>query len=296
IFNGPGASASVSGFRMGMWVSGGGALYLSAFFSWGVVYALMAMCVMVGIFATLVLPEPDHCNDCATTPDGTKLMQTFRQEMANGLYPAIVSFFKKPDWLIVLTFVFLYKIGDTVLNMISIPFLLEIGFSKIEIANVAKTFGIAAMMVGGIIGGISIMRFGIVRNLMVSTAMLVISCLLFMLQARMGSNLELLVFTMGFENLACGISAATLIAYFSSMCNPPNTATMFAILSSFSSMARVSLSVIAGWTADHVSWETFFGLVAIGCTCALVFIWTHATELTGEKFIQRKQGHFPSAR
>ncbi len=262
---GPGASSSILGFRLGMWVSGGGALYLSTLFSWVTVYCLMAAIVIVGMVTTLLIPRP---RQEPALPKNNKSVRL-------AMWPAITSFFKEQDWPIILMFIVCYKVGDTVLNMMSMPFLREIGFSNAEIAAITKTFGIFAMVVGGVIGGLMLMQLSIQSNLVICVSLLMTSCLMFMIQASLGHNITFLVFTVGIENLACGMSAAALIAYLSRLCHIPHTATHYALFSSFTSLARLVLSSAAGWMADQMSWTNFYAIIAIACLPALIIIFRH---------------------
>ncbi|MBL0942677.1 MAG: MFS transporter, partial [Alphaproteobacteria bacterium] len=272
---GQGASASVLGFRLGMWVSGGGALYLAAIFkNWSLVYTLMAACVSIGIVATLFVSEPSLNNRAnlkkfkASSFSTNNLKKFFHTRFKLSL----TSFFNKEDWFLILAFIFLFKIGDTILNMMSIPFLFEIGFSKVEIAHIAKSFGIMAMIIGGIVGGFLLSYMSMVNNFLLCIILQIISCMLFMLQAYIGHHIGFLILTMGIENLACGISATTLVFYFSNLCHYPHTATHYALLSSFSSIARLGLSMLAGWLADALPWANFYALGAIGCLPCLMLL------------------------
>jgi len=273
---GQGASASVLGFRLGMWVSGGGALYLAAIFkNWSLVYTVMAAFVTVGMVATFLVPESHTLNTGSLITKAkassfcTHNLRIFFQIKFKA---ALTSFFNKGDWLLIITFIFLFKVGDTVLNMMSIPFLLEVGFSKIEIAHIAKSFGIMAMIFGGMLGGLLLSYMSMINNLLLCTILQMISCVLFMLQAYIGHHIGFLIVTMGIENLACGISATTLVLYFSSLCQPPYTATHYALLSSFSSIARLGFSMLAGWMADALPWASFYALGAIGCLPCLMLL------------------------
>lgn len=264
---GPGASASVLGFRLGMWVSGGGALYLAHLVeNWFIVYWIMAMFVGVGMVATLLLKEPQH----PASTSAEKAM-CFREKLTKSIIPAFREFGRRPDFFPIIIFIFLFKIGDTVLNMISIPFLIDIGFTNFEIANIAKSFGICAMIVGGVFAGMLQVNRPPIFNLTLSSALLVLSSVMFMIQAHIGHNTNFLILTMGIENFACGMSATALIAYLSTLCRQPDTATHFAILSSFCSFSRIGLSIAAGWLADQVHWVSYFAI--IGSLTTLTLIW-----------------------
>ncbi|MBP6986634.1 MAG: MFS transporter [Alphaproteobacteria bacterium] len=268
-FLGPGASASVLGFRIGMWVSGGGALYLSYLTNdWSIVYGLMALCVGIGMMATLLLPNPSTHHSQSVD----KVHLEYPVTIHKNILHVLREFSQRKDFYAVVVFIFLFKIGDTVLNMISIPFLIEIGFTDLEIANIAKTFGIFAMILGGIFGGMLQMRQTAIFNLTLSTSLMVLSCIMFMIQAHLGHNTHFLIMTMGLENFACGISATALISYLSTLCQQPNTATHFAILSSFCSFSRIGLSIGAGWLADHTDWVSYFAIIASLSMMTLIWI------------------------
>lgn len=263
---GPGASASVLGFRLGMWVSGGGALYLAHLVEdWLVVYWIMAMFVVIGMVATFMLKEPAHPALSA------EKNLNFREKLTQKIIPAFREFTSRHDFLPIIIFIFLFKIGDTVLNMISIPFLMDIGFSKFEIANIAKSFGICAMIIGGLFAGLLQVQKPPIFNLALSSALLVLSSVMFMVQAHIGHDTNFLILTMGIENFACGMSATALIAYLSTLCRQPDTATHYAILSSFCSFSRIGLSIGAGWLADQVLWVSYFAI--IGSLTTLTLIW-----------------------
>lgn len=274
---GYGAGASVLGYRLGMLVSGAGALYLATFLeSWAITYAIMAGFVLVGIIATLMSKEPKHKKKSLLHKSTISLALNqnkggFHQLETLFLQP-LLHFIKRKDWILILPFIVMYKVGDTVLNSMSMPFLIEIGFSKVEIAHVAKTFGISAMVIGGLIGGIFLTKYSLRRNLIICTSLQVIASIFFLLQAIMGHHVPFLFITMGIENLTCGLGQVALITYLSTLCEQPNTATHYAMLSSFASFSRVILSMIAGWLADQLIWPDFFTVITLGCLPGLLVL------------------------
>lgn len=286
---GPGAGASVLGYRLGMWVSGAGALYLASHFSWFTVYAIMGGFVIVGIVTTLLSHEPEDKNltplnldrvsplsNVLKFPDRSfrSRWEDLKKAFERGLLQPLNSLFHRRDWVVILFFIFFYKVGDTVLNTMTMPFLLEIGFTKIQIAHVAKSFGIGAMILGGLVGGIFLARKPLIQTLLLCSFLQILASIMFMTQAMVGNSVVMLFATIGIENLACGMGTAAFIAYLSSMCRLPHTATHFALLSSFGSLARVLLSSIAGWCADHMAWSTFYGMTAVACVPCLILLIT----------------------
>lgn len=265
---GIGAGASVFGYRLGMWVSGAGALYLASHFSWLITYVFMSFCMVIGMIATLLSPEPKYSKISRKKLSYERLYVKFGTLVS----APIKTFSKREDWGIIVLFILFYKFPDTILNVMSVPFLLEIGFTKLEIANVAKFFGIGAMMCGGLIGGIFLTRRPLIETLFMCSLLQVFSCLMFMMQAYIGHNILMLFATIGIENLACGMGTAAFITYLSSLCRLPHTATHYALLSSFGSFARVIFSSVGGLLADQLHWNEFYILSAILCLPLIILL------------------------
>lgn len=273
---GAAATSTNLGYRLGMMMSGAGALYLAALFSWQTAYTLMAAFIGVGLLTTLLSHSPQTLVFSPAPHLSLKNKPTHNRfwKWVKSIYgPPLRELLRTYDWRIVLTFILLYKVGDTMLTVMSTPFLVDLGFSKTEIADVAKLFGISAMIVGGFMGGVSLNRFGILSSLMLCAVLQIISSLMFVIQALVGYNLSILIITIGIENLTCGFGAASYIAYLSSLCSMPHTGTHFALLSSFGSLVRICLSIGAGLLADLLSWPLFFIFTTVACVpCLLLLI------------------------
>ncbi len=279
--DGLGASASVLGYRLGMLVAGAGALYLAAFLnSWTITYILMALCVSVGIITTLL------CNESQKIIGQKSGENKFNK---NNFKQQTISLLKKSNLQIIVPFILCFKLADTVLNTMSMPFLIEIGFSKLEIAHVAKTFGITAMIIGGIFAGAFLVKRTLWQLLLICCLMQLCAGMLFVMQALLGRDLPLLLCTMGIENLACGMSQVALIAYLSKLCHLRNTATHYALLSSFASFVRVNFSILGGWLADQMPWHTFYTIVSLSCIPSIVILllyFKHFVSLSPENDIE----------
>lgn len=276
---GAAASATYLGYRLGMMTSGVGALYLAAIFSWQAAYMIMASLIGIGILTTLFSPLPPAL--IFTSPPALPKQSPytrFRKWVQFTYELPLKDLLRTLDWRVVFAFIFFYKVGDTTLSVMNIPFLVELGFTKLEIASVAKFFGIFALIIGSIMGGIFLTRFGILSSLILCSIFQIITSLLFAFQACIGCNLSVLIFIVGVENLSCGLGAASFIAYLSSLCRMPYTATHFALLSSFGSFARIVLSIISGYMADVLPWPLFFTLAAVAslpCLFLLVYASHH---------------------
>jgi len=270
---GSAASATYLGYRIGMMAASVGALYLATLFSWQMAYIVMAALISIGLFTTFFSPMP---SSFTVTPLPILKRRPFltqcREWIASTYGLPLNELLRTLDWRVVLAFIFFYKVGDTTLSVMNMPFLVELGFSKLEIANIAKFFGISAMVVGGIMGGIFLNRFGIFSSLLLCALLQILTSLLFMIQAFVGCNLCVLMVTIGFENFSCGLGAASFIAYLSSLCRTPHTATHFALLSSFGSLVRIILSVLSGFLADILPWSLFFSLTAVASLPCLLLL------------------------
>lgn len=264
---GAAATAMVLGWRLGLMVSGVGALFIAAILSWQAAYAVMAALMGLGCMTTLWSPSPRSLffSPAPHLSLKTRHYSGFWNWLSTTYTPPLKELWNTYDWRIVVAFIFFYKIGDTTLNVMNTPFLVEVGFSKLEIAHVAKLFGISTMVVGGFIGGIFLSRFTILSNLILCASLQFLSSLMFVLQALIGHNLGVLVITIGVENFTCGFGATVFIAYLSSLCSVPHTASHFALLSSFGSMARILISLGAGILADCLTWPFFFTVTATAC-------------------------------
>lgn len=278
---GAGAGILVFGYRMAMLVAGAGALYLAAFHGWFVTYAVMSALVLVGMVTILLSPEPQAADDAADRADArhrTRGLTGKRAALAGWLYRAVIApfadFMRRGHWLTILLFIVLYKFGDALAGVMANPFYIEMGFSKIEIANISKLFGLVATLAGGLLGGIMVARLGLLKSLLACGFLQMASNLMFAVQAMVGYDLAMLTVTIGLENFTGGMGTAAFVAYLSSLCNVAYTATQYALLSSFMAFARTILASSGGWIADHVDWVSFFLIsTAAAIPGLLVLVW-----------------------
>jgi len=283
---GAGAATVVLGYRLGMLASGAGALYAASFSDWGTAYTIMAALMGVGVITVLLNPEPTVADSPEARAQAARVARFLarRPDLRGGvgravawLHSAVVApfaeFLARPGWLAVLGFILLYKFGDALAGVMGNPFYVELGFSKIEIANVTKAFGLAATLVGGFVGGLLVSRLGILKSLWICGLLQMASNLMFVVLAQAGHDLALLTLTIGLENLAGGMGTAAFVAYLSSLCNLAYTATQYALLSSLAAFGRTLLSSSGGWLADQLDWVTFFLLTTAAALPGLALLW-----------------------
>ena len=255
---GAGAAMIVFGYRLGMLSAGAGALYLASFYDWSIVYILMSLQILVGSFAILFSKEPEQ-SFLIDVQKKKKILQWFNDSVINPFS----DFIKKGNWIIIILFVVLYKFGDALVSVVANPFYIEMGFSKIEIANVSKIFGLIATLAGAFIGGIIVKQSGIFKSLLLCGILQMLSNLFYAVQAHVGYNIGFLIVTIGFMDLASGMGTAAFIAYLSSLCNIRYTATQYALLSALASFGRTFLSSPGGYLVDTINWIPFFIFTSI---------------------------------
>jgi len=282
---GAGAAMIVLGYRIGMLVSGAGALYLATYIGWFGTYGLMGVLMTIGMATVLLNPEPKVQRSRESLEQERRIaeylqarphLQGTKASVLAWIYGAVIGpfteFLGRRGWLVILLFILLYKFGDAIAGVMSNPFYVELGFTKIEIANISKVFGLAATIIGGIIGGVIVDRLGILKSLFVCGILQMVSNLMFALLAAAGRDLQLLTLTIAIENLSGGMGTAAFVAYLSSLCNVAYTATQYALLSSFMAFGRTLLSSSGGWLADQMDWVSFFVLTTFAALPGLLLL------------------------
>ncbi len=246
-------AAYVFGYRIGMLGSGAGALILADRFGWQQTFLTLAVVMAGCILITLFAPRVDLPKAAQDQPRIGGLWGALA-----GIFEPLTSFFRTRGWLFILVFVALFKLGDAVAGTMTNPFLVEVGFSKTELATVSKLFAFAALIPGAFVGGWMMRRYGVEKMLWVGGILQAGSNLLFVYQARAGHNVQALYLTMGGENFATGFGTTVFVAYLSSLCSVRFSATQYALLSALAAVGRTVVSSFSGVWATSWGWETFF--------------------------------------
>lgn len=250
---GLGSSLYVNGYRVGMLLAGSGGLILADHMAFAQVYLLMAASLLVGLLTTLLCREP-------------ALNEGIPRTFTEAVWEPFVEYFNRESALVLLLFILLFKIGDQMASTLTMPFYLDLGFSKTEIGTVAKLFGFWSVVAGGLIGGAILLRIGILRSLWIFGILQAVSTLGFSVLALLGDSLIGLVTVIMLEQLTGGMGTSAYVAYMASLTNKRFTATQYALLSSCMGIPRVIIAAPAGWVAEGTGWSLFF----VGCTLAAV--------------------------
>jgi PAT family beta-lactamase induction signal transducer AmpG len=278
-----GAATAVFGWRVGQLASAAGGLVLADLVPWETAFLVMAAAVGVGVVAILANPEPPAPPKVAVEPpawlarripEGAKTLRAFLGSFHVAAIAPLADFTRREGWLAILAFILLYKFGDQVLAVMKMPFFLgTIGFTKTEIAEVVKVFGVAATLGGGFLGGILLARTGLMWGLFACGILMAASNLVFVVQAWVGRDLAMLAVTIAVENVTTGMGTAAFVAYLSSLCNRAYTATQYALLTSLMAFSRTAMSSGAGWLADRMDWTWFFVVSTLAALPGLVLLW-----------------------
>ncbi len=241
---GLGSSLYINGYRTGMLLASGGGLILSDHMPFAMVYLIMALCLLPGVITTVVTPEPE--------------VKAIPATLKIAVIEPLLEYFQRPNALWVLVFILMYKIGDTMAAAMTIPFYLDIGFTKTQIGTVVKLFGFWATVGGTIFGGIVMIRLGIIRSLLIFGILQALSTAGFALLAIAGPNLTALSAVIAFENLSGGMGTSAYAAYMASITDKRFTATQYALLTSLMGIPRVVASAPTGYLATQMGWKSFF--------------------------------------
>ena len=247
------SSLYVNGYRLAMLVSGAFALFLADHNSWERVYQLMALLMVPALLFTFIAPKETHHIKIPSN-------------MKEAVFGPLKDFFSRKGAWLVLLFILLYKVGDSMASNMTTPFILQMDYSKTDIAAVAKTFGMAATMLGGLFGGVMMLRYNMKWSLVFFGILQAVSTLGFSLLPSLPHQLSSLAMVIAFENLASGMGTAAYAAYMASLTNKQFTATQYALLTALMGIPRVILSSPTGKMAELMGWEMFF----VACTVVAI--------------------------
>ena len=293
-YQGPGAGAIQTGYRIAMLVSGAGALIIADHVGWFAAYATMAALLSAGLLVFLFGPEPDTAAPARRSAEISR-WDAIRQWFATAIGGPFADFARRPMWPLIIIAVVGYKLGEAMAGVMATPLYISLGFSLTEIAAVSKLVGFFATVVGALIGGIVAARYGIMRSLILCGILQSAGNLFYVLQAIQGHKIIYLALCVTAENLTGAMAGAALVAYLSSLCSPAFTATQYALLSSLASVGRTLFASSGGVLADALGWVPFFLLTTVVTVPALLlFGWIARRQPSTETLRTRLDEACPS--
>ncbi|HUP91292.1 MAG TPA: MFS transporter [Solimonas sp.] len=269
------ASAYQLGYRAGLLAASAGALALAQTGGWPLAYRVMAVLVAVGMLTTLLVAEPPEAVN-ADTRARERRVEEFLAARAHwphflrhaaarfveGVVLPFVDFFARNGLrfgFVILAFVGCFRLTDITMGVMANPYYLDMGYSKMDIALIAKGYGVLASVAGIVIGGIAMARLGLMRALMLGGVLVILSNLAFAsLSYQDHPSLLRLALVISGDNLAYNIAGTAFIAYMSGLTNTAYTATQYALFSSMFTLPGKLLAGGSGFIVESFGYPAFF--------------------------------------
>jgi len=265
------AATYMMGYRIGMIVSGAGALLVAATFdpsesvydyrSWRVTYICMALVMVLPMVAVLFMPEPEFAAQRTTSTTRRSLGEWHR----DAVVAPFLDFFRRYGWtaLVVLAVIGSYRISDIILGVIANVFYVDMGFSKSQVAYVAKFLGVGMTLLGAFLGGALAPKLGLGRLLLLGAVLVSVTNLLFAWLAGQAPTTLNLALVISADNLSAGLASAAFIAYLSGLTNIQFSATQYALFSSLMVLPPKILGGFSGWLVDQLDYTQFFVICSL---------------------------------
>ena len=245
---GLGNAVHVNAYKLAGLIPGSLSLILADHLDWSYVFVITAMFMLPGMMMTLLVREPALLLDRPKT-------------LREAVVAPFVEFMQRrgvQSALLVLLFIFLYKLGDSMATALATPFYLDMGFSKTEIGLIAKNAGLWPSVIGGMLGGLWMLKIGINRALWVFGVLQMVAILGFAWLVDAGHSLFSLGAVIGIEALGVGLGTAAFVAYIARETNPMYTATQFALFTSLAAVPRTVANAATGYMVESLGWQQFF--------------------------------------
>ena len=250
------AAAYQLGYRIALLAAGAGALYIAEFAGWTVSYFAMAALMAVGIVASLLSPIVDRA------PQAGAVRPRFN--FADAVKAPIVDLYRRvgPALLIILLLVAFYRLSDFLAGVMSNPLYVDLGFSKSQIASVAKVYGFGISIAGAFVGGWLVAQIGLYRTLLAGAVFQSVSHLLFAWLSTQGPSVPALIVAISADNFAQSFAGTALIAYMSGLTGAGFSATQYALLSSLYAFLGKLIAGLSGFVVAAYGYAAFFLMTA----------------------------------
>ena len=250
---GLGNAVHVNAYKIAGLIPGSLSLILADHMAWSSVFIITALFMIPGILMTIFVAEPALKDGCPKTLKAA-VIEPFNEFIhRNGVQTA----------LLILAFIFLYKLGDSMATALATPFYLDMGFTKTEIGLIAKNAGLWPSVIGGLLGGVWMFKLGINRALWIFGFVQMIAILGFAYLATVGHSLLWLGVVIGIEAFGVGLGTAAFVAYIAHTTHPLYTATQFALFTSLAAVPRTFANAATGYMVENLGWFRFFILCFI---------------------------------
>ncbi|MDR0555744.1 MAG: MFS transporter [Holosporaceae bacterium] len=282
---GPIAGVFIFGYKTGMFFSKSITLYLAHYFGWNFAYASMAFSIFLCTFFIFCVEEPA----IRTTADIERIekmvksyednehsrfgiVRLMKATILGCLVCPFKIFLQRKDRGQILSLVVLYRAGDRIVQKMAKPFYVDLGFSKLEIANVVQVFGAFAVLLGGLVGGYLVKKLGVKKSMYWAGVIHTLGCFAYVILSQIGHNITALYLTVFVENVTGGAIATAFMAFLYSICNSNYPATQYALLWAFYELGGILFRSLSGLMADALGWTNFFLFAPLAFVPSLIIL------------------------
>jgi PAT family beta-lactamase induction signal transducer AmpG len=255
------AAANNLGYRSAAWIAFAVALVIADSFGWRLALYIIAAVMAAFAIATWLAPEPEY-----RTPPPRSLKESVRDPLRELL--------GTPGAAALILLVVLFKVGDAFALKLFTPFMMDIGFSKTEIGVVAKLVMTTSSIVGAILGGIWMVKLGLLRAMLLFGVLQTVANLGYYVLALSGKDFPLMIATVSVDNIAGAMGNIASVALIMALCDVRFSAFQYALLSTLALLPRYALGGPAGWLADYGGWDMYYIVSFFVGLPGLLLVWS----------------------
>jgi PAT family beta-lactamase induction signal transducer AmpG len=259
------AAAANLGYRTASYAALAIALIVADHFGWRPAFLILAAAMLLFCVATVLAPSSHNRYQPRSLTES--VIEPLRQLLGT------------PSALALIAVVLLFKIGDAFANKLFTPFMMDVGFSKTEIGVIIKALFTASSLVGSVLGGILMVRLGLLRSMLTFGVLQALSNLLYCLLAIAGKSYPIMGLAVVVEHVAAAMGSIALVALIMALCDLRYSAFQYALLSALALLPRYSLGYPAGWVADHEGWYAYYVVSFVIALPGLAMVWLKRREI-----------------
>jgi PAT family beta-lactamase induction signal transducer AmpG len=262
---GLGLAFYVWGYRLALLAVGAGVLAVSEYTGWFWAFAYAAALILVGFAAVWLGPE-------VLSPRAPGAVAGLGTRIRTAVVEPFADFMRRPYWLAILLFVALFKLGEALAAVMVTPFQAQLGFTRIEVAQVGSVFGLFATLLGALAGGWLVARLGTARALVLTGLGQMLSNVMYIWLAYAGHDMGVFYLQTGVENFTDGLADAAFLTYLSALTSRAFTATQYALLSSLAAVGTRTVGAFSGSLAEALGWPGFYFVTMLAALPAMVIM------------------------
>lgn len=254
------AAATNIGYRAAAWIAAAVTLVIADFMGWHLAFLVVAAIMGSFAIATWLAPSPEYTH----APP---------RSVRESVVEPLKELFGTPGAFAFLVLIMLFKVGDAFALKLFTPFMMDVGFSKTEISLVVKAVFTTSSIVGAVLGGIWMVRLGLLRSMLIFGVLQALTNLLYYTLAMTGKNYPLMIAATALDNLAGAMGNVASTALIMALCDTRFSAFQYALMSTLALLPRYALGGPAGWLADHAGWSTYYVVSFVIGLPGVLIVW-----------------------